>query len=87
MIASERTYWPPIPTRIASTTEVVTSGEGSPHAVNRRSITSPARANEPERKKIHAKQTTLNVRTRPNHCAAVEVGRQPSARSTASPVP
>src|SRR4051812_19748383 len=66
-IAPGRTYWPPIPTTIASTTDVVTRGDGSFHAVNRRLITSPARTNEPERKKIHAKQTTLKVRTRPNH--------------------
>src|SRR3954452_14588164 len=78
-IAPGRTNWPRMPTRIAATTDPVTSGDGSPHAVKRRVITSPARDNESERKKIHAKQTTLKVRTRPNHCAACDVGRQPVA--------
>src|SRR3954469_12933569 len=61
-----RMYWPTTPARIASTTEVVTSGELWPHASNKRTITSPARENESARKKIHPKQTTWKVRTRPS---------------------
>src|SRR3954469_12307878 len=60
-----RMYWLTTPTRMASTTEVVTSGELWPHAAKRRTITSPARENESARKKIHAKHTTWNVMTRP----------------------
>src|SRR5690242_14188628 len=59
-----RTYCPTIPTRIASTTDVVTSGELFPHAVKRRSSTSPAREKESARKNTQAKHTTWNVSTR-----------------------
>src|SRR5262245_46061665 len=57
-------YWEPIPTTIAAITPVVTSGDGSPHAVKSRVITLHASSNELERKKIQAKQTTLNVTIR-----------------------
>jgi alginate O-acetyltransferase complex protein AlgI len=76
-----------MPTAIASTTDVVTSGELCPHASNRRTITSRARENESARKKIHAKQTTWKVRTRPSHTCARVCGFHPVARSTARPSP
>jgi hypothetical protein len=81
-------YWPPIPTAIASTTDVVTSGEGCPHAVNSRSSTCSARPSESARKKIHAKQTTWNVTRRASQRVAADAGRiPPSARSTERPTP
>src|SRR4051812_19770013 len=73
-IAPGRMYWPRIPTRIATTTEVVTSGEDPPHASKSRAIISPARPKESARKKIHAKHTTWKVRMRPTHFAAPDVG-------------
>src|SRR4051812_20583868 len=56
-----RMYWTTMPAAIATTTDVVTSGELWPQASNSRTITSRARENESARKKIHAKQTTWNV--------------------------
>ena len=85
--AETDTYCVPIPTTIASRTDVVTSGELCPHAVKSRSSTCPARPNESARKKIHPKQTTWNVSRRPSHTAPRERGAQPTARSTASPRP
>src|SRR6185437_16571542 len=64
------TYWLAIPTTIASTTDVVTSGELWPQAGNSRVMTSPAREDESALKKIHAKQTMWKVRTRPSHTCA-----------------
>ena len=86
--APGRTYCAPMPTTIASTTEVVTSGEGCPHAVKSRSITAPARAKESARKKIQREADDVERQdaAEPLRGGATS-GRQPSARSTASPTP
>src|SRR5439155_20252368 len=68
------TYCAPIPTTIASTTDVVTSGELCPHAVNNRSSTCPARPNEPARKNTQPRHTTWNVISRPNHTHNLQLG-------------
>ena len=57
-------YCEPIPTAIASRTPPVTSGDASPQRVKRPVIISQASSNESARKKIQAKQTKWNVRSR-----------------------
>ena len=66
----------------------VTSGDGSPQAVKRRWMRSHASANESERKKIHAKQTTWKVTKRCHarrprvHGRSTKPGRPRHQRST-----
>ena len=73
-------YCEPIPTRIASSTPLVTSGEASPQPVKRPPIISHAASNESARKKIHAKQTkwkmTMRARQRV-HAVDGRVGTAP----------
>ena len=89
------TYWIPIPSAIAASTPVVTSGEGWPQAVKSRPSTAPASENEEARKKTQARQTTLNVTSRRTRSAQRGVqrlgeaaracaGRAASARSTSA---
>ena len=86
-------YCEPMPTAIAASTPHVTSGDGSPQAVNRRTMRSQASANESERKKIHAKQTTWNVTKRCHarrprvHGRSTKPGRSRHQRSTTSARP
>src|ERR1041384_340937 len=65
LAAVGRTYWPAIPTAIARTTDVVTSGEGRPHASKSLWRIWPARWNESAREKNQPKETTYNGRQRP----------------------
>ena len=86
-------YCEPIPTAIAARTPPVTSGDGSPQAVKSRAMRSHASANESERKKIHAKQTTWKVTKRCQarrprvHGRSTNPGRSRHQRSATSAVP
>ena len=86
-------YCEPMPTTIAAMTPAVTSGEGSPQAVKSRVIMLHASSNELERKKIHAKHTTLNVddavpgASQRRRGSLDEAGRSRHQRSATSAVP
>ncbi len=74
-------YWPPIPTAIASTTDVVTSGEGCPHAVNSRSSTCSARRERVGAEEDPREADDVERERRPSQRVAADAGRTRRARA------